>query len=103
MKIHKGDTIKVMVGKDIGKTGKVMKADSKSLTIIVEGLNMLKKHIRPKKQGEKGQTIALPQPLNISKIMLVCPNCKKAVRVGYRFEKDGTVKVRYCRKCQTKI
>lgn len=100
MNIKKGDSVKIMTGKDSGKTGKVMKVDSKNLTVLIEGLNMFKKHVRPKKQGEKGQTVSLPRPLTISKIMLICPNCKKAVRVGYRFEKEGAVKTRYCRKCQ---
>ncbi len=103
MKIHKGDTIKVMVGKDSGKTGKVLRVDPKAMALVAEGLNLIKKHSRPKKQGEKGQLVSVPAPLNISKIMLVCPSCKEAARVGYRLEKDGSVKTRYCKKCNSAI
>lgn len=103
MRIHKGDTVKIMVGKDNGKTGKVMKVDPGNSAIIVEGLNLFKKHMRPRKQGEKGQVVSLPRPLYISKVMLICPSCKKAVRVGFRFEKDGKIKIRHCRKCQNTI
>ncbi len=97
MKIHKGDTIKIRLGKDAGKTGKVMKIDSRDLTVLVEGLNLFKKRVRPKKKGEKGQVVALPRPLNVSKVMLICPSCKEAVRVGYRIE--GEKKTRYCKNC----
>ncbi len=102
MKILKGDTVKILIGRDAGKTGKVLRADSKNHSILVEGLNLLKRHVRPKKQGEKGQIISLPAPLNISKAMLLCPSCKKATRVGYRIEK-GDTKSRYCKKCNSVI
>ncbi len=103
MKIKKGDTVKIMIGKDSGKAGKIMKVDASNLTIVVEGLNLFKKHMRPRKQGEKGQIVNLPRPLYISKVMLICPSCKKAARVGFRLEKDGEIKVRYCKKCQSSI
>lgn len=103
MKIHKGDMIKIMVGRDAGKTGKILRADSKANTVVVEGLNVLKHHSRPKKQGEKGQIVAIPASLNISKVMLVCPSCKQATRVGYRFEKNGEIKARFCKKCNSAI
>ena len=102
MKIHKGDTIKVLSGRDAGKTGKVLSADIKVGTILVEGLNLVKRHSRPKKQGEKGQIVSLAAPLNVAKVMLLCPGCKQATRVGYRFEKDGT-KSRFCKKCNSRI
>ena len=98
MKIKKGDTVQIISGRDRGKSGKVMKVDAANSSILLEGLNLVKKHLRPKRQGEKGRVLSLPRPLNISKIMLLCPNCKKAVRVGYRME--GENKVRYCRKCK---
>lgn len=103
MNIHKGDTVKITVGKDNGKTGKVLRVDVKTSSVLLEGLNTFKKHIRPKKQGEKGQIISLPRPLNVSKIMLICPNCKEPIRVAHRFEQDGKIKVRYCRNCQATI
>lgn len=103
MNIKKGDIVQIISGKDKGKSSKVLKVDISGSAILLEGLNLFKKHVRPKRQGEKGQTIALPRPLNISKVMLLCPNCKKTARIGYRFEKEGGIKTRYCKKCQSAI
>ncbi len=102
MKIHKGDTVQLMTGKDAGKSGKVLRADIKTNTVVVEGVNMLKHHAKPKKQGEKGQIVAIPASLNVSKVMLLCPSCKEPARVGYRVEKDGA-KIRFCKKCRSAI
>ncbi len=101
MKIKKDDTVKILAGKDRGKTGKVIKVNPKSGKLIVEGLNVYKKHMRPKKQGEKGEIIKISRPMNVSNSMIVCPNCKQATRVGFRLEKDN--KFRYCKKCQSRI
>ncbi len=104
--IMKNDKVQIMVGKDSGKTGKVLRVDVKEGKAIVENLNMFKKHSRPRKQGEKGQTISLAQPLYLSKIMLFCPNCGKGVRTHYRISenKNGVAtKERLCVKCQTTI
>lgn len=98
MKIHKGDTVQIMTGKDRNKSGKVLKIDPRAGVVLVEGLNLVKKHVRPKKQGEKGQVINLPRPLNISKVMILCPSCGKPARVG--FKQSGDKKDRYCKKCQ---
>lgn len=103
MNIKKGDTVQIISGKDRGKSGKVMRVEVSRSAVLLEGLNLFKKHVRPKRQGEKGQTLSLPKPLNISKVMLLCPNCGKAARVGYRFEKEGGLKIRYCKKCQSAI
>lgn len=101
MKIKKGDTVKILAGKDRGKTGKVIKVDPKSEKVIVEGLNVYKKHMRPKRQGEKGEIVKISRPMNVSNSMIVCPNCKRPTRVGSRLEKDN--KFRYCKKCQSRI
>jgi large subunit ribosomal protein L24 len=101
MKLHKGDTVKIMIGKDRGKTGKVLESFPEDGRVIVEGLNMIKKRSRPRRQGEVGQMVNLPRPLPASRVRLVCPNCKNAVRVGYRM--DGPKKVRYCKKCEANI
>ena len=98
MNIQKGDTVKIMAGKDRGKTGKVLKVVPKSSKVTVEGANMYKKHQRPKKQGEKGEIINITRPLPASNVMVICTNCKKPSRVGHRF--DGDAKVRYCKKCE---
>jgi large subunit ribosomal protein L24 len=101
MKIKKNDTIKIISGKDKGKTGKVIQVDSKGLKITAENINIFKKRIKPKKGGQKGETVLVPRQFNISKAMLICPNCKAATRVGYRLE--GNSKLRYCKKCQSRI
>lgn len=101
MDIKKGDMVKILAGKNRGKSGKVIMADQKTGRVSVEGLNLYKKHVRPKRQGEKGQTIELSRPMNVSNIMLVCSSCHKATRVGHRL--DNKTKVRFCRKCQATI
>lgn len=101
MKIKKGDNIKIISGKDRGKTAKVMHVDTKRGTILAEGLNLKKKHVRPREQGKRGQIIEIPAPFRASTAMLVCPSCQKPTRVGAR-EKDAA-KVRICRKCKAEI
>ena len=101
MKIIKGDTVKIISGKDRGKTGKVLRALPTTGRIIIDGLNLVKKTSRPKQQGEKGQTVMVPRPLAAAKAMVICSSCKQPTRVGYRA--DGARKVRYCKKCKAKI
>lgn len=98
MKIKKGDMVKIMAGKDRGKTGKVLHALPASGKLVIEGLNTVKKRSRPKQQGQKGETVLVPRPLSASNVMLVCGNCKNPTRVGFR--EDGGSRVRYCKKCQ---
>ncbi|PIP17377.1 MAG: 50S ribosomal protein L24 [Candidatus Portnoybacteria bacterium CG23_combo_of_CG06-09_8_20_14_all_37_13] len=94
MKIKKNDIVLIISGKDKGRKGKVIKASPKTNKIVVEGLNIIKKHVRPKKQGEKGQRIDLPAPLDISNVKLICPKCKSPVRI---------TKKRICKKCQNQV
>lgn len=101
MRIKKGDNVKVLAGKDRGKTGKVIAADPARLRVTVEGLNLYKKHTRPKRHGEKGQVISVPRPMHASNVLPVCPSCGKASRAGYR--EEGKVKVRYCRSCKATL
>ena len=101
MKIIKGDTVKIISGKDRGKTGKVLHALPAAERVIIDGLNLVKKTSRPKQQGEKGQTVMVPRPLAAAKVMVICSSCKQLTRVGYRV--DGAQKVRYCKKCKAKI
>ena len=98
MNIKKGDTVKILIGKDQGKVGKVIKVDLKSRKLIVEGANLYKKHMRPKRQGEKGEVVQLSRPMDVSNLMLVCPSCKQPTRIGFRFEENN--KFRYCKKCK---
>ncbi len=101
MKVKKGDLVLIIRGKDRGKTGKIIKSLPKEKKVVVEGLNMVKKHIRPKRQGEKGKIIEIPRPIFSSNVKLICPSCHKATRVGYRKENDK--KFRFCKKCSSLI
>lgn len=106
MKIKKGDKVKILAGKDKGKTGKVLQVFPTRERASVEGLNLLIKHMRPRRQGEKGQRIEFPAPMDISNMALICPKCGKAVRVGYKVTKDDkgkTKKYRECKKCKQTI
>ena len=106
MKIHKNDTIKILVGKDKNKTGKVLKVfptrpGGYPNQILVEGINLRKKHRRPRRSGEKGQIIEMPAPISISNIKLICPKCGKATKVGYKVV--GKKKYRICKKCKQEV
>lgn len=101
MKIKKGDTVLMVSGKDRLKKGKVLKSAPKTNQILVEGVNLKKKHQRPKKGGEKGQIISLPSFIAASAAKLICPKCGKATRIGYRIA--GEKKFRVCKKCGQEI
>ena len=101
MKIKKDDKVVIIAGKDKGKTGKVMHAFPNDKQVIVEGLNLMKKHVRPKKQGESGQIIEFPAPMDVSNVKLICPKCDEASRVG--IEREGKDKKRVCKKCNKKF
>lgn len=101
MKIKKGDTVLILLGKDRGKTGKVSKVFPKKKRVIVEGTNLVKKHIRPKKQRQKGEIVEIPASFNISNAKLICPKCNKPTRVGYKTRDNK--KHRVCRKCKEEI
>lgn len=101
MKILKGDKVIVIKGKDRGKSDKVIKTFPKKLMVVVEGLNVRKKTIRPKKQGERGQIVSMPWPMRVENVMVICGACNKPTRVGHR--DDGDKKVRYCKKCKAEI
>lgn len=101
MKLKKGDNVKMLSGKDRGKTGKVIEVIPREGRVKVEGLQIVRKHIRPRKQGEKGQIASVPARIPMSKVMLVCPKCAKATRVGYRYNND--TKTRVCKKCGSEI
>ena len=98
MKIIKGQTVMLITGKDKGKTGKVAKVLLKNNKIVIEGLNLKKKQIKPRKQGEKGQIINIPSPVAVSNVMAVCKNCGKPSRMGYKMLNNET-KIKVCKKC----
>jgi len=101
MKIKKGDQVLIIKGKDRGKKGKVLMVFPSEQKVLVEGINLRKKHIKPKKTGEKGQIVEKPSPIYISNFKLICPKCGKAVKVGYKIK--GGKKFRICRKCGEEI
>lgn len=102
MKIKKGDKVKILAGKDKGKAGKVLQIFSTRNKISVEGINLLFKNMRPRKQGEKGQRIQFPAPLSVSNVALICPKCGKVTRIGYK-KLDNKKKTRICIKCKEAI
>lgn len=105
MKIKKGDNVKILLGKDRGKEGKVEYVLGKEGKVFVGGANLYKRSLRAdalKRHGEiKGQIIDIPKPMNISNVGLICPNCNKLTRVG--FKKIGNEKMRVCKKCKKEI
>ena len=101
MKIKKGDTVQVLSGNDKGKTGEVLEVIPKTEKIIVKGVNIRKKHKKPRKQGEEGGIISIECAIHSSKVNVVCPKCNKPTRIGYEVSENG--KVRVCKKCGNKL
>ena len=101
LRVKKGDTVKVLSGNDKGKTGEVLEIIPKTEKIIVKGINIRKKHVKPRRQGEEGGIISVECPIHLSKVNVVCPKCGKATRIGFEMDKEN--KIRVCKKCGTKI
>ncbi len=102
MNIKKNDKVKILAGKDRGKIGKVLQVMPQEGRISVEGLNLLIKHLRPRREGEKGQRIEFPAFINASNVAVVCAKCGRATRLGFKtmkIEGKKDKKVRVCRKC----
>ncbi len=98
MKIHKGDQVKVVTGKESGKTGKVLRVDTESHRVVLERLNMVKKHTKPNpKKNPQGGVIEREAAIDVSNVMLVCPACGQPTRVGFRLLEGGG-KIRTCRR-----
>ena len=104
MHVKTNDTVIVLTGKreDKGKQGKVMSVDPKAGKVLVEGVNVAKRHKKPRKQGEPGGIISKETPIYASKVMRVCPKCNKPTRPAHKFSKDGD-KIRVCKKCDAEI
>ena len=98
MKLKKGDRVKVIAGKDIGKDGVIMRVIPEKNKVIVEGVNIAKKHQRPTRATMQGGIIDKDMPIHVSNVALICGSCG-ATRIGYRFN-DAGKKIRVCRKCQ---
>ncbi|MDW8106808.1 MAG: 50S ribosomal protein L24 [Armatimonadota bacterium] len=98
MKIRTGDTVVIISGKDKGQRGRVQRVFPRENRLIVEGLNLVWKHQKPRRLDQKGTKIQIPAPLHASKVMLVCPHCDKPTRVGRVRGQDGKLH-RVCKKC----
>ena len=101
MKVKTGDTVRILHGKDRNKTGKVMAVVINDMRVLIEGINMVHRHVRPRRSGEKGQRVKVAAPVTISNVQLVCPSCKKSTRVGIT-RAEGK-RQRVCKKCNQVI
>ncbi|MBC8171224.1 MAG: 50S ribosomal protein L24 [Anaerolineae bacterium] len=104
-RIRKGDRVKVIAGKDLGTEGEVLIVLPKKDRIVVSGVNQLKRHRKARQVGTQqipAQIIDFDAPFHISNVMLVCPSCQEATRVGFKVKEDS-VKVRFCKKCNSEI
>lgn len=103
MKIKKGDTVKILIGKDKGKTGKVEKLFPREDRVLIPGINEFKRHVKARQgsaagpSGQKSEIMTITKPITVSNVAIVCPKCKKVSRIGWKIEKGK--KVRICRKC----
>jgi large subunit ribosomal protein L24 len=107
MRVKTDDQVMITSGKDAGKTGRIVRTDPKKRRVYVEGLNLIKRHERPRSQGDlknaqAGGIVEKEMPIHVSNLMVVCPHCAKPTRVGYRAAEDGK-KVRFCKKCNETI
>ena len=101
MKIKKGDTVQVLSGNDKGKTGEVLEVVPKTEKVVVKGVNVRKKHVKARKQGEESGILSIECGIHASKVNVVCPKCNKPARIGYEMETDE--KVRVCKRCGSKL
>jgi len=101
MKFKKGDSVIIISGKDRSKKGKISKVFPKQDLVLIDGLNLRKKHVKPKKSGEKGETVQIAFPISSSNVKLICPKCGQATRVGHKLVAKN--KFRVCKKCHQEI
>ncbi len=102
MKLKKGDEVVVLLGRDKGKKGKISAVLPRDRQVIVDGVNVLKRHTKPGAKHPKGGILDVTHPMPAGKVALVCPNCKKPTRVGWQVNVKGD-KHRVCRKCKKEI
>lgn len=98
LNIRKNDNVIVLTGKDKGKKGKVLGADPKNETLTVEGVNIITKHVKARRQGEVGGIQKEPGNIHVSNVMIICPSCGKPTRVAHAINEKGE-KARICKKC----
>jgi|UniRef100_A0A7C4U8U9 large subunit ribosomal protein L24 len=99
MKLKKGDLVVVISGSDKGKKGKIKYVDREKNRVIVEGVNFVRKHTRPRRMGEQAGIMEIEAPVDVSNVMLICPRCKEPAKIGRTKLQDGK-SARYCKKCK---
>jgi large subunit ribosomal protein L24 len=102
MKIKKGDRVKIITGKDKGKIGKVEKVIRAKGKALVDGVNVYRKHLKPRGEKNPGGIVDISKPIDVSNVVLICPNCNKPTKIGYAIDKKGG-KTRICKKCKKGI
>jgi large subunit ribosomal protein L24 len=102
LKIRKGDKVQVLTGKYRGQEGKVLKSFPEGRRVVVEGVNLIKRHTRPSQENPQGGIVTKEAPIDVSNVALICDSCARVVRVGYRMDNEGR-KRRVCRKCGTDL
>lgn len=102
-KIKKGDNVKVVAGKDIGKDGRVLKVDRKKGKILVEGINFKRKTLRKSRENQHGGIKDIEAYFDISNVMVICPKCKKTTRIGFSVDEKEKIKKRICKKCNAAL
>jgi large subunit ribosomal protein L24 len=100
IKIRRNDMVKVLAGKDRGKTGKVLKVFPGEGRVLVESINFIKRHTKQTRQDQKGGIMQKESPIQISNLMLICKHCNKPTRVGIKIMQDGVSRARICKKCK---
>lgn len=107
MKIKKGDNVKILIGKDKGKTGKVEKVYPSRKQILVAGVNEFKRHVKSREKSQKSEITTITKPLSVANVVLVCPKCNKTTRIGFKIVKgsprEAGKKIRVCKKCKKEI
>lgn len=99
--VKTGDNVQIISGKDKGKQGKVLEVSIKEKKVIVEGRNLVTKHVKPRRQGEQGGLVKAEAPIYACKVMPVCPKCDKPTRVGHEIK--GDKKIRVCKHCGAEL
>lgn len=102
MKIKKGDLVKILIGKDSGKEGKVERLYPTIGRVLIPGINEFKRHIKSRVQNQKSEIIKITKPLPVANVALICPKCKKITRISFALDKTGK-KIRICAKCKKGI
>lgn len=111
MKLRKGDKVKIIAGKDRGKEGVIDRIFSRDDRVAVNGVNVYKRHLKPRGEGQKGEIKDISRPLPVSNISLICPKCHQTTRIGYKIITQETTKgrsgqdrkTRVCKKCEQEI